>query len=128
MAEITNEQKLYVLLEYKKERTWYEKYQMRMIKFFNPNLIEWYSEAEKWCFNKDQILGDEPDEEQLEKYGGYLGFHKVYPPYTQSSPLFLKKLWEGAPSNPRNWWKNKWVIGLTISILGLIVGLLQLLR
>lgn len=127
MTEITNEQKLYVLLKYKKNRTLYEKLQMLLIKFFNPSLTEWYCKAKQWCFDKDQILGDEPSNEQLEKYGGYREFHKEYPPYTHSSPIFLKELWKGAPSNPLCWWRNKKfleVFAAVLTILGIVLPFL----
>lgn len=126
MDKITNEQKLYVLLKYKKNRTLHENFQMKLIKFFNSSLTEWYSRAEKWCFDKDQIFGDEPSEKQLEKYGGYHGFHKVHPPYTHSSPIFLKELWKGAPSNPKYWWRTMkfWgILGTIATIASLILSI-----
>ena len=107
MTEITNEQKLYVLLKYKKNRTLYEKFQMLLIKFFNSVGDSWEGRAYSLCESSGQIDADEPNEEQLKIYGTRGKFHKFYPPYTQSSDVYLKELWRTAPSNPKNWWRQK---------------------
>lgn len=126
--EITGEQKLYVLLKYKKSRTRFETFQMKLIRFFNHIGESWENEARSLCEREEQIVGDEPNEEQLRIYKTRTSFHRIYPPYTQSGEVYLRTLWNKSPSNPMNWWRNKWVIGLTVSVLGLLVGLLQLLR
>lgn len=125
--EITDDQKLYVLLKYKKDISCYQKFQMRLIGFFFWNKHSWVDIAEKWAFLSNQVYGDEPTEGQLKEYETRGKFHKEFPKYTHSTSIYLKELWNESVSNPKNWWRNKWVIGTSISVLALLVALWQLL-
>lgn len=123
MPEITNEQKLYVLLKYKKSRTRCEEFQMLLIKFFNSVGDSWEGRAYSLCESSGQIDADEPNEEQLKIYGTRGKLHKFYPPYTQSSDVYLKELWRRAPSNPKNWWRTVKGLGAIVSIITITSGL-----
>lgn len=127
MEEITNEQKLYVLLKHKKSRTRYEDFQMKLIMFFNYIGDSWEGDAYALCEREGRIAGDEPNEEQLKvfKTRGY--FHKIYPPYTQVNEVYLRALWKKAPSNPKNWWRilRFWeMLGAIAAITSLILSII----
>ena len=100
---------------------------MRLIGFFFWNKNSWFVIAEKWAFQSNQVYGDEPTEEQLRKYKMRSKFHEDFPEYTHSTSIYLKELWNESVSNPKNWWRNKWVIGTSISVLALLAALWQLL-
>ena len=102
MAEITNEQKLYVLLKYKKERT---KKEEKILSILNEkaNLGSAdLEEADKECCNQKWLSPIH--------VVGELGYTTKYShriELSESGESQIEKFWRESKYNPDNVWKNR---------------------
>lgn len=102
MAKITNEQKLYVLLKYKKERT---KKEEKILSILNEkaNLGSAdLEEADKECCNQ-KWLSIVHVEEEL----GYTTKYSHRIELSESGESQIEKFWRESKYNPNNVWKNR---------------------
>ena len=128
MAEITNEQKLYVLLKYKKERT---KKEEKILSILNEkaNLGSAdLEEADKECCNQKWLSIVHVVEE--------LGYttkcsHRIE--LSESGESQIEKFWRESKYNPDNVWKSrvvKWssVVTAIITLIYFLAWLCQLVQ
>lgn len=102
MAEITNEQKLYVLLKYKKERT---KKEEKILSILNEkaNLGSADLEkADKECCNQKWLSIVHVVEEL-----GYTTKYSHRIELSESGESQIEKFWRESKYNPDNVWKNR---------------------
>ena len=102
MAKITNEQKLYVLLKYKKERT---KKEEKILSILNEkaNLGSAdLQEADKECCNQ-KWLGPIHVIEEL----GYTTKYSHRIELSESGESQIEKFWRESKYNPDNVWKSR---------------------
>lgn len=102
MAEITNEQKLYVLLKYKKERT---KKEEKILSILNEkaNLGSADLEkADKECCNQKWLSVVHVVEEL-----GYTTKYSHRIELSESGKSQIEKFWRESKYNPDNAWKNR---------------------
>lgn len=102
MAEITNEQKLYVLLKYKKERT---KNEEKILSILNEkaNLGSADLEkADKECCNQKWLSVVHVVEEL-----GYTTKYSHRIELSESGKSQIEKFWRESKYNPDNVWKNR---------------------
>ena len=128
MAEITNEQKLYVLLKYKKERT---KKEEKILSILNEkaNLGSTDLEkADKECCNQKWLSIVHVVEElgYTTKY-----FHRIE--LSESGKSQIEKFWRESKYNPDNVWKSrvvKWssVVTAIITLIYFLAWLCQLVQ
>lgn len=128
MAEITNEQKLYVLLKYKKERTKKEE-QILSILNEKANLGSADLEkADKECCNQKWLSVVHVVEEL-----GYTTKYSHRIELSESGESQIEKFWRESKYNPDNVWKNravKWssVITAIITLIYFLAWLCQLVQ
>ena len=128
MAEITNEQKLYVLLKYKKERT---KKEEKILSILNEkaNLGSADLEkADKECCNQKWLSVVHVVEEL-----GYTTKFSHRIELSESGESQIEKFWRESKCNPDNVWKNravKWssVITAIITLIYFLAWLCQLVQ
>lgn len=128
MAEITNEQKLYVLLKYKKERT---KKEEKILSILNEkaNLGSADLEkADKECCNQKWLSIVHVVEEL-----GYTTKYSHRIELSESGKSQIEKFWRESKYNPDNVWKNravKWssVITAIITLIYFLAWLCQLVQ
>lgn len=128
MAEITNEQKLYVLLKYKKERT---KKEEKILSILNEkaNLGSADLEkADKECCNQKWLSIVHVVEEL-----GYTTKYSHRIELSESGKSQIEKFWRESKYNPDNVWKNravKWssVITAIITLIYFLAWLCQLIQ
>lgn len=128
MAEITNEQKLYVLLKYKKERT---KKEEKILSILNEkaNLGSADLEkADKECCNQKWLSVVHVVEEL-----GYTTKYSHRIALSESGESQIEKFWRESKYNPDNVWKNravKWssVITAIITLIYFLAWLCQLVQ
>lgn len=128
MAEITNEQKLYVLLKYKKERT---KKEEKILSILNEkaNLGSAdLEEADKECCNQKWLSTVHVVEEL-----GYTTKYSHRIELSESGKSQIEKFWRESKYNPDNVWKSrvvKWssVITAIISLVYFLAWLCQLIQ
>ena len=128
MAEITNEQKLYVLLKYKKERT---KKEEKILSILNEksNLGSADLEkAEKECCNQKWISIVHVVEEL-----GYTTKYSHRIELSESGKSQIEKFWRESKYNPDNVWKSRVVklssvITAIISLVYFLAWLCQLIQ
>ena len=128
MAEITNEQKLYVLLKYKKERT---KKEEKILSILNEkaNLGSADLEkADKECCNQKWLSIVHVVEEL-----GYTTNYSHRIELSESGKSQIEKFWRESKYNPDNVWKSrvvKWssVITAIISLVYFLAWLCQLIQ
>lgn len=128
MAEITNEQKLYVLLKYKKERT---KKEEKILSILNEkaNLGSAdLEEADKECCNQKWLSIVHVVEEL-----GYTTKYSHRIELSESGESQIEKFWRESKYNPDNVWKNravKWssVITAIITLIYFLAWLCQLVQ
>lgn len=128
MAEITNEQKLYVLLKYKKERT---KKEEKILSILNEkaNLGSADLEkADKECCNQKWLSIVHVVEEL-----GYTTKYSHRIELSESGESQIEKFWRESKYNPDNVWKNravKWssVITAIITLIYFLAWLCQLVQ
>lgn len=102
MAEITNEQKLYVLLKYKKERT---KKEEKILSILNEkaNLGSAdLEEADKECCNQKWLSPIHVVEEL-----GYTTKYSHRIELSESGESQIEKFWRESKYNPDNVWKSR---------------------
>lgn len=102
MAKITNEQKLYVLLKYKKERT---KKEEKILSILNEkaNLGSAdLEEADKECCNQKWLSTVHVVEEL-----GYTTKYSHRIELSESGKSQIEKFWRESKYNPENVWKNR---------------------
>lgn len=102
MAKITNEQKLYVLLKYKKERT---KKEEKILAILNEkaNLGSAdLEEADKECCNQKWLSTVHVVEEL-----GYTTKYSHRIELSESGKSQIEKFWRESKHNPENVWKNR---------------------
>lgn len=110
MAEITNEQKLYVLLKYKKERT---KKEEKILSILNENAnlgSADLEEADKECCNQKWLSPNHVVEEL-----GYTTKYSHRIELSESGESQIEKFWRESKYNPDNVWKSRVVGGLLLS-------------
>ena len=128
MAEITNEQKLYVLLKYKKERT---KKEEKILSILNEkaNLGSADLEkADKECCNQKWLSVVHVVEEL-----GYTTKYSHRIELSESGKSQIEKFWRESKYNPDNVWKSrvvKWssVITAIITLIYFLAWLCQLVQ
>ena len=128
MAEITNEQKLYVLLKYKKERT---KKEEKILSILNEkaNLGSADLEkADKECCNQKWISIVHVVEEL-----GYTTKYSHRIELSESGKSQIEKFWRESKYNPDNVWKSRVVklssvITAIISLVYFLAWLCQLIQ
>lgn len=120
MAEITNEQKLYVLLKYKKERT---KKEEKILSILNEkaNLGSADLEkADKECCNQKWLSTVHVVEEL-----GYTTKYSHRIELSESGKSQIEKFWRESKYNPENVWKSR-VVKLS-SVVTAIIALVYFL-
>ena len=128
MAEITNEQKLYVLLKYKKERT---KKEEKILSILNEkaNLGSAdLEEADKECCNQKWLSIVHVLEEL-----GYTTKYSHRIELSESGKSQIEKFWRDSKYNPDNVWKSRVVklssvITAIISLVYFLAWLCQLIQ
>lgn len=128
MAEITNEQKLYVLLKYKKERT---KNEEKILSILNEkaNLGSADLEkADKECCNQKWLSIVHVVEEL-----GYTTKYSHRIELSESGESQIEKFWRESKYNPDNVWKSrvvKWssVVTAIITLIYFLAWLCQLVQ
>lgn len=128
MAEITNEQKLYVLLKYKKERT---KKEEKILSILNEkaNLGSADLEkADKECCNQKWLSTVHVVEEL-----GYTTKYSHRIELSESGKSQIEKFWRESKYNPDNVWKSrvvKWssVVTAIITLIYFLAWLFQLVQ
>lgn len=134
MAEVTNEQKLYVLLKYKKERTKEDEKILSVLDEKASLGSADLEEADKECCNQKWLSTVHVVEEL-----GYTTKYSHRIELSESGKSQIEKFWRESKYNPANVWKNRavrWipVVATIIAILcnlewiwSLIKGLVGLL-
>lgn len=128
MAEVTNEQKLYVLLKYKKERT---KKEEKILAILNEkaNLGSAdLEEADKECCNQKWLSTVHVVEEL-----GYTTKYSHRIELSESGKSQIEKFWRESKYNPDNVWKSrvvKWssVVTAIITLIYFLAWLCQLIQ
>ena len=128
MAEVTNEQKLYVLLKYKKERT---KKEEKILSILNDkeNLGSAdLDKADKECCNQKWISIVHVVEEL-----GYTTKYSHRIELSESGKSQIEKFWRESKYNPDNVWKSrvvKWssVVTAIITLIYFLAWLFQLVQ
>lgn len=128
MVEITNEQKLYVLLKYKKERT---KKEEKILAILNEkaNLGSAdLEEADKECCNQKWLSTVHVVEEL-----GYTTKYSHRIELSESGKSQIEKFWRESKYNPENVWKYrviKWssVVTAIITLIYFLAWLYQLVQ
>ena len=128
MAKITNEQKLYVLLKYKKERT---KKEEKILAILNEkaNLGSAdLEEADKECCNQKWLSTVHVVEEL-----GYTTKYSHRIELSESGKSQIEKFWRESKYNPENIWKSrviKWssVVTAIITLIYFLAWLCQLVQ
>lgn len=128
MAEITNEQKLYVLLKYKKERT---KKEEKILSILNEkaNLGSAdLEEADKECCNQKWLSTVHVVEEL-----GYTTKYSHRIELSEAGKSQIEKFWRESKYNPDNVWKSrvvKWssVVTAIITLIYFLAWLCQLVQ
>ena len=128
MAKVTNEQKLYVLLKYKKERT---KKEDKILSILNEKANLGSADldkADKECCNQKWISIVHVVEEL-----GYTTKYSHRIELSESGKSQIEKFWRESKYNPDNVWKNravKWssVITATITLIYFLAWLCQLVQ
>lgn len=128
MAKVTNEQKLYVLLKYKKERT---KKEEKILSILNEkaNLGSAdLEEADKECCNQKWLSTVHVVEEL-----GYTTKYSHRIELSESGKSQIEKFWRESKYNPDNVWKSRVVklssvITAIISLVYFLAWLCQLIQ
>lgn len=128
MTKITNEQKLYVLLKYKKERT---KKEEKILAILNEkaNLGSAdLEEADKECCNQKWLSTVHVVEEL-----GYTTKYSHRIELSESGKSQIEKFWRESKYNPENVWKSrviKWssVVTAIITLIYFLAWLCQLVQ
>ena len=128
MAKVTNEQKLYVLLKYKKERT---KKEEKILSILNENANLGSADlekADKECCNQKWISIVHVVEEL-----GYTTKYSHRIELSESGKSQIEKFWRESKYNPDNVWKSRVVklssvITAIISLVYFLAWLCQLIQ
>lgn len=128
MAEITNEQKLYVLLKYKKERT---KKEEKILSILNEKANLGSADLEKAdieCCNQRWLSTVHVVEEL-----GYTTKYSHRIELSESGEFQIEKFWRESKYNPDNVWKSrvvKWssVVTAIITLIYFLAWLFQLVQ
>lgn len=128
MAEVTNEQKLYVLLKYKKERT---KKEEKILSILNDKANLGSADldkADKECCNQKWISIVHVVEEL-----GYTTKYSHRIELSESGKSQIEKFWRESKYNPDNVWKSrvvKWssVVTAIITLIYFLSWLFQLVQ
>lgn len=128
MSKITNEQKLYVLLEYKKERT---KEDEKILSILNEKVnlgSADLEEADKECCNQKWLSTVHVVEEL-----GYTTKYSHRIELSESGKSQIEKFWRESKYNPDNVWKSrvvKWssVVTAIITLIYFLAWLCQLVQ
>ena len=128
MAKITNEQKLYVLLKYKKERT---KEDEKILSILNEKVnlgSADLEEADKECCNQKWLSTVHVVEEL-----GYTTKYSHRIELSESGKSQIEKFWRESKYNPDNVWKSrvvKWssVVTAIITLIYFLAWLCQLIQ
>ena len=128
MAEVTNEQKLYVLLKYKKERT---KKEEKILSILNDKANLGSADldkADKECCNQKWISIVHVVEEL-----GYTTKYSHRIELSESGKSKIEKFWRESKYNPDNVWKSrvvKWssVVTAIITLIYFLAWLFQLVQ
>ena len=128
MAKVTNEQKLYVLLKYKKERT---KKEEKILSILNEKANLGSSDlekADKECCNQKWISIVHVVEES-----GYTTKYSHRIELSESGKSQIEKFWRESKYNPDNVWKSRVVklssvITAIISLVYFLAWLCQLIQ
>ena len=128
MAKVTNEQKLYVLLKYKKERT---KKEEKILSILNENANLGSADlekADKECCNQKWLSIVHVVEEL-----GYTTKYSHRIELSESGKSQIEKFWRESKYNPDNVWKSRVVklssvITAIISLVYFLAWLCQLIQ
>lgn len=128
MAEITNEQKLYVLLKYKKERTKEDEKILSVLDEKASLGSADLEEADKECCNQKWLSTVHVVEEL-----GYTTKYSHRIELSESGKSQIEKFWRESKYNPDNVWKSrvvKWssVVTAIITLIYFLAWLCQLVQ
>lgn len=128
MAEITNEQKLYVLLKYKKERTKEDEKILSVLDEKASLGSADLEEADKECCNQKWLSIVHVVEEL-----GYTTKYSHRIELSESGESQIEKFWRESKYNPNNVWKSivvKWssVVTAIITLIYFLAWLCQLVQ
>lgn len=128
MAKITNEQKLYVLLEYKKERTKEDEKILSVLDEKASLGSADLEEADKECCNQKWLSTVHVVEEL-----GYTTKYSHRIELSESGKSQIEKFWRESKYNPDNVWKSrvvKWssVVTAIITLIYFLAWLCQLVQ
>lgn len=128
MAEVTNEQKLYVLLKYKKERTKEDEKILSVLDEKASLGSADLEEADKECCNQKWLSTVHVVEEL-----GYTTKYSHRIELSESGKSQIEKFWRESKYNPDNVWKNrvvKWssVVTAIITLIYFLAWLCQLVQ
>lgn len=128
MAEITNEQKLYVLLKYKKERTKEDEKILSVLDEKASLGSADLEEADKECCNQKWLSTVHVVEEL-----GYTTKYSHRIELSESGKSQIEKFWSESKYNPANVWKSrvvKWssVVTAIITLIYFLAWLCQLVQ
>lgn len=128
MAKITNEQKLYVLLKYKKERTKEDEKILSVLDEKASLGSADLEEADKECCNQKWLSTVHVVEEL-----GYTTKYSHRIELSESGKSQIEKFWRESKYNPDNVWKNrvvKWssVVTAIITLIYFLAWLCQLVQ
>lgn len=128
MAEVTNEQKLYVLLKYKKERTKEDEKILSVLDEKASLGSADLEEADKECCNQKWLSTVHVVEEL-----GYTTKYSHRIELSESGKSQIEKFWRESKYNPDNVWKSrvvKWssVVTAIITLIYFLAWLCQLVQ
>ena len=128
MVEITNEQKLYVLLKYKKERTKEDEKILSVLEEKASLGSADLEEADKECCNQKWLSTVHVVEEL-----GYTTKYSHRIELSESGESQIEKFWRESKYNPNNVWKSrvvKWssVVTAIITLIYFLAWLCQLVQ
>nr|WP_294862534.1 hypothetical protein [Prevotella sp.] len=128
MAEVTNEQKLYVLLKYKKERTKEDEKILSVLDEKASLGSADLEEADKECCNQKWLSTVHVVEEL-----GYTTKYSHRIELSESGESQIEKFWRESKYNPNNVWKSrvvKWssVVTAIITLIYFLAWLCQLVQ
>lgn len=128
MAKITNEQKLYVLLKYKKERTKEDEKILSVLEEKASLGSADLEEADKECCNQKWLSTVHVVEEL-----GYTTKYSHRIELSESGESQIEKFWRESKYNPNNVWKSrvvKWssVVTAIITLIYFLAWLCQLVQ
>lgn len=124
--KVTSEQIIWCILNRIPNRTKKEEKILARLKRKQGVAKEQNVSAEEYCMRQGWIESVYHVEEHGETSRSY---HTIE--VTESGMIQVQLLWSASKYNPKNWWKQDLtlkIIGIIVAILGVVVGILQLIK